>query len=323
MARYAPTHQLELTEEIVPLDDPPDAAETKRPDAPEAADHKGDAKAVVAPAEPTEPGPRVIEPPDQSGATAASTPDFNAITDGELNDRADRVPPNAPAAPSGDDDTENGAAARPATAQLAGEAATERWDSGGPTPWPQPLTARHWPHARGRARALAVGLLGAGVTVLAVVVVTGHDSGKPRESRADLVTRTESRSSPRTPLHTPTQAPQRSPLHRRPARAPHRHPHHRRYQRPHRHRRPERHRHQAQSSAPAPTSSPAPTPTPAAPSPPPSAARSGGGTTSGSATSSGGSSSRAGSSGGGGSSSGGRSSGGGGSAADPTFAGGF
>jgi hypothetical protein len=184
MARYAPTHPLELTEEIVPLDDPPDRAETTQPDPSEASDDKPDAKAVVAPAERTEPGLRVIAPPDRSGATVASTSDFNTITDGELDDRADRVPPSASAAPSGDDDTENGAAARPASAQLGGEAATERWDSGGPRPRPQPLTARDWPHAGRRARVLAMGVLVAVVTVLGVVVLAGHDSGKPRDSRA-------------------------------------------------------------------------------------------------------------------------------------------
>jgi hypothetical protein len=319
MARYAPTHQLELTEEIVPLDDPPDGAKTTQPDPSRAFDHKPDAKAVVARAEHVEPGLRVIAPPDRSGATAAYTSDFDGIADGELDDRADCVPPSAPAALNGDD-TENGTVARPASAQLGRGAATERWDSGGPRPWPQPLTARDRPHVRGRARALAVGLLVAVVTVLGVVVLAGHESGKPRDSRADVVTRTEPPSSPRTPPHTPTQVSQRSPRHRR-ARAPHRHPRHRRrpYRRPngrHKH-----HRHRAQSSAPAATSSPAPAP--AAPSPPPSAARSGGGTTSGGAASSGGSSSGARSSSGGGSPSGSGSSGGGGSDADPTFAGGF
>jgi hypothetical protein len=316
MARYDPAHQLELTEEVVPLDDPPasdrpHAAERTKPPPSQAATSKpetivgrSDALAVI------EPG----------GGDAGA--DFNELADDELEapprepsrSTGARVPGDTAEVDGAEDEGSTEAAAR------AGLGTTRRWDSTGPRRPSRPVRAG--PTRRGWARpwVLAVGLVGVLLAVLAVVGLSGRDGGDDAAPRAAQTGTAAPPQPARRAIQRPAKRRPRSNRghRRRELRAHTRRRHHRR----------RRQRRSAKSDAPAdagspaparkpvpsptPVRSPGPATTPAAPSPPAASAPVGGGGSSG-ARSSGGSSSSGESSG----------SSGGGTGSDPTFEAGF
>jgi hypothetical protein len=315
MARYAPTHQLALTEEIVPLDDRPDADNREAPQPSGPYDCEPEPEAGTTTSEETGLALAVIEPDADPSDTDGV--DFDTITDADLNALAERsrteprTPPDSrePTAHDtpGPDPGRGPTGLQPASTDSEAEAATgtaRRWDSAKPGVHASAPTAGPSRPARPVTRALAIGLLGTVLAALTIVGLTGQGSPLDRGGDTDYrATAATPPASHRAQVRIPDPAPRRRARTRRARPAHRRHQHH---QRRHHGRRHEDRRQEARNSRPATVAPPTPPHAPAAPSSPsPATARSGGGGTAGGSSSSGGSG------------------GGGERASDPTFDAGF
>jgi hypothetical protein len=180
MARYAPAHQLELTEEVVPLDDPPAS------DRPHAAERTKSPRSQAATSESETPAGRsdalwVIEP----GSCDAGA-DFNELADDELDAPAREPSGSTRAGVPGDTAEADGAedAGSTQAAARAGLGTTRRWDSTGPRHPSPPVLAAPTRPGWARPWVLVVGLLGVLLAVLAVVGLSGRDGGDHAAPRA-------------------------------------------------------------------------------------------------------------------------------------------